>query len=53
MNNNLAASRSQGGVIEIEIAIDLCVGGNGRIDAGRPEEIQCDDSLEDKKVPTI
>ena len=43
----------QGGVTEIEIAVDLCTGRYGRIDIGRPYEIQCDDSLGDKKVPTI
>ena len=36
VNEYFAACRSQGGAIEIEIAVDLCVGGNGRVDAGRP-----------------
>ena len=48
-----AARWGQGGVTEIEIAVDLCIGRYGRIDTGRPQEIQCDDSLWDKKVPTI
>ena len=52
-NNDFAAHRSEGSVIENEIAVDLCVGGNGRVDAGRPQEIQCDDSLGDKKIPKI
>ena len=53
VNNYFVACRGQGGVIEIEIAVDLGVVRNGRLDAGRPQEIQCDASLGDKKVPTI
>ena len=48
-----AACWGQGGVTKIEIAVDLCIGRDDRIDTGRPQQIQCDDSLGDKKVPTI
>ena len=53
VNNDFAACQGQGGVIEIKIFVDLCLGGDGRVDAGRPQEIQCDDSLGDEKVPTM
>ena len=46
-----SACWGQVGVTEIEIAIDFCR--YGRTDTGRPQEIQCDNSLWDKKVPTI
>ena len=53
VNNYFAACRGQGGVTEIEIAVDLCVGRVDRVDTGRPQQVQCDDSLGNKKVPTI
>ena len=53
MYHYFAACWGQAGVTEIKIAIDLCIGRDGRIDTGRQQEIQCDDSLGDKKVPAI
>ena len=53
VNNYFAACRGQGGVIEIGIAVYLCVDGDSWVDAGRSQEVQCDDSLGDEKVPTI
>ena len=53
VNNCFAACWGQGGVTEIEIAVDLYIVRDGRIDMERPHQIQCDDSLWDKKVPTI
>ena len=34
--HDFAACRGQGGVTEIEIAIDLCIRRDGRVDTGRP-----------------
>ena len=37
VNNYFAACWGQGGVTEIEIAVDLCICRDGRIDTGRPQ----------------